>query len=334
VTTTNRLAVVDAIPESEVDPLWLIADQIEDGHVSEWPIPGFIHSGITVITGQPSAGKTTLALSMASAVLAGGSWLGTAVNPLGDKRVLFLCEDLSSRNRARKALSRYGSRVIVEKAKLWDDQTVQTTTLGDVVRKRNVGLVFIDSLFAIAADETDKPMAALVVSTLQGAGCPVVIVHHQNRAHGTGAGGSQRYNAAYRQYLMVSSTSDSGIIKLNVSGNDLPRTRKLALTIDWSTLEAVTVDDKKFKDSAAKASKLSASEKARTLGKLARGMGLAPGLTHGEYAKKLVGPEGQEDSQRQQKVLDHWGQSKGAGNKTVSNLIKQEREAFDDGFGR
>lgn len=327
-----------AVPdiESADDPLWQIAAPIEEGDEALWPLPDFIHPGLTVITGQPNSGKTTLAIAEAKAVLGGGAWLGGAVNFPSEKGVLFLCEDVTSGKRVRSALAEHGGRAIVLRAVPWTGKV----PLRDVVEQRNIGLVFIDSLYAIATDENDQQTASAVIAGMQAAGVPIVTIHHESKDGKGKPGGLQRYAAAYRHQVRVGSISQANgdgelALSLKISGNDMPGRRSLTVAVQRESYQAHQVAAQPASPKSARV-KLSSTEKARLLGRKSSRLGLSAGLSARDYAKLILdGGEGNESPERQDELRQLWqSPNAGVGFRTVANLIATERAAFDAELAR
>jgi hypothetical protein len=298
---------------------------IRDGDVDiDWLIPEIVHPGITCVTGQPEVGKTTLLVSMVKGLLE-GKWLGlpTALPP--GFRILFGCEDRGSARRVRRAFDG-DPRVVVMQLDNWN-----TAKMSSVIRRGQIGLVVLDSLYAIVSNVNDQEECGEFTRALQRLAVPVVVVHHQAKMGARGPSGAQGYRAAYRQTIEVKQKSNQGdelVLDLAISGNDVASTNKL-LQVNRLDHRAVEVSSNK-----PTRAKLSGPERAANLGRLAldRGLSVAD-LSHNDIAAKLVGGrQDQEDGGMSAEVAGVLGMA-GVKFRTVANLIKDNLEAFMDGYG-
>lgn len=306
--------------------------------MTPWPVEGVVHPGLTAITGQPERGKTTLALSLAKAALDGIEWAGYPTNLQPDRGVLFMCESDSGFHRARSLLR---DRAIVGICRPWDwTDGGRRPDLATVVQRQRIGLVVIDSLFAIARDENDQAEAADVLAVLQGAGCPVIVIHHSPKAGGR-ATGVQRYSAAYRQTLDVERgvvEGDRLALTVKVSGNDMAESERISVAIDWSSLDCTPLQARASEGRAGSSrprqrqrrTGLTAPERARLLGQEAAGLGVLPAASASAAATALVGSKDQENPQLQDRLRALGLPA--VSHRSVAELIRQEPDAYRSGY--
>ena len=207
-----------------------------------WLIPGFIHPGVTCITGQPESGKSTLVLSQVRSLLKGQRWLDQPTALASDARVLFGCEDATTVRRVRHLFASEvaARRLAVTRLSTWDNGRPRLT--GAKLKDLNVGLVVIDTLFAAAGDANDQAIAANFVAALRDFEVPVLVVHHAPKGSSLIPAGAQAYTAAYRHTITVRKAEanyDRGVLTqwLDISGNDTEPSR---VTIDTDFTTATT----------------------------------------------------------------------------------------------
>jgi hypothetical protein len=297
---------------------------VDEGDMEpEWLIPGVIHPGITCVTGQPEVGKTTLLISMVKGLLA-GEWLETETT-LGGRAILFGCEDIGSARKVRQAFSG-DRRVRVVQLTNWNPDG-----MASVIEDLGVGLVVIDSLYAVVEDVNDQGECGSFTRAIQALDVPVLVVHHQPKM-GTrrGPAGAQGYQAAYRHTIGVRqhpSQDDELILDLAMTGNDVaPSTRRVRLNRTDYSVESCT-------EGKTRAGRPSAEDRAAAVAELAweRQIPVA-GRTHNEIAGDLVGGrQDSEDPRLALAVADALGLPS-VKFRAVSNSIRLSRSAFDAAY--
>jgi hypothetical protein len=296
----------------------------EEDEERDWLIPGYLHAGVTAITGQPERGKTTLLISMCKGLLA-GQWLGLDTDFDVKTRIAFGCEDVLAVGRIRKA-ARGDARVVPFQLTGWTPQD-----LGRRLRSADCGLLVVDSLTAVVSDINDQSEAIGFVNSVRGLGVPVAVVHH-SAVNGQGPSGAQPYKAAYRHTIQASKIETGGddiIVTIKRSGNDIATTTD-RLRINRVTHAAEVAENKRPRTVQAVAKPVTAIDKVRALRTLVDGLGIDPNLGHNEIANALLGgARGNEDVQSVTVVANAL-ESRTIGHRTVSDLIKKNRGTFLD----
>ncbi|UQX89201.1 ATP-binding protein [Jatrophihabitans telluris] len=286
-----------------------------------WPIPGFIHPGLTALTAQPEMGKTTLLKSMVKGLLA-GEWLGEPTHFDDDKRILFGCEDYTSFRDVRRTFAdepRVHPVLLHEWKPAW---------LPRLVSEGQFGMLIIDSLGAVVTDTNEQGLAGVFTQSVRQLPIPVIVVHHEARAS-KGPSGAQVYRGAYRHTIRVSCVEHDGdrILRLALQtyGNNAPASRR-SVKVDRLTLVSEAADDSGR--GVSRSTRKASAEKACILGVLAREQGVDVQLDHNRLAEALLGgKQGREDEGMRARVeaaLDS-----PARHRTVSDLIRKNRAAFD-----
>ena len=159
----------------------------------QWLIQGVWCHGRGFIAGEPSVGKTWVAMGMAISVATGTKFLGT-YEPLNKGPVLFIQEEESRRNFRDKM------GMLVKGAKLdssaleqfWHVTQKMTNLPRDVdaliktAKEKRVKATFFDSFREIyKGDENDSGQVLLALDALRRlqneTGCSVVLIHHLNK---------------------------------------------------------------------------------------------------------------------------------------------------------
>jgi hypothetical protein len=289
-----------------------------------WPIPGLIHSGLTCVTGQPYAGKTTLCVALARLLLDGakvGPWQASQ----RFERVLICAETADSAARADRALCEYGDRAWVGVTQLW--AAVDGSRFGNYLRDAGVGVVIIDSAYRAAGDVNDSNGSGAFVECVSQIGLPVVVVHHEKRgAGGTGPAGWQGWPAAYRHTLEVKPLADDGLSVRVHSSNDWPTRERWTVALDRETGQLIDVSV-----AAARAPRVAKLSDAARIAALANLMDRPPGgLTAGQLASALMGPSRNISPEKAEAVrLAAWPHRPTPPTwETVRNLISKNLEGF------
>jgi hypothetical protein len=298
----------------------------------EWLIPGFIHPGLTVLTGQPERGKTTLLLSMCKGIL-GGEWLEHASALRPAQRIFFGCEDRLGVHLVRRA---FNSHPLVVPFQLtgW----ASPDRLADRLAAANCGMLILDSLTAAVKDINDQAEATNFIGSLRSLRMPVVVVHH-SAVSGTGPSGAQAYKAAYRhtiQAATIEASADEMLLTLKLSGNDVLSSVQ-RVRIDRGSLEASRVEQpaelRTRMPARTKPQRLTAPEKAAMLGRLAKQADVDCSLGQNQIATVLLGgSRGSEQDANVRAVAGALGLGDKVGHRAVSDLIQSHRSDFDRAF--
>ena len=200
-----------------------------------WLWPGYLPAGkLVVIDGDPSTGKSTLTLDLASHVSTGCAWPDGSQGARGDVLLLSaedgLADTIAPRLHAAGAdLTRVHALLEVPMAE--EDGSVRMVppsiprdvpTIAQIVREHRVKLVVIDVLMAYLNGKVDShrdqdvrgvlhQLGALAEQT----GCTIVLIRHLNKAGGAnalyrGGGSIGIVGAARSAYLVARDPEDDG----------------------------------------------------------------------------------------------------------------------------
>lgn len=296
-----------------------------------WPIPGIVHPSLTCITGQPFAGKTTLAIALVRTLLKGES-IGPWQPAPFQRRAMFLAETVDAMGMAGDALAAFGDRVEYGVTHRWPH--VSADDFRDGLRNADIGLLVVDSAFSAAGDVNDQANAANVLDILSGAGVPVVVLHHEPKGSGGGGpAGAQMWVARYRHILHVSRLADSALAVRVLESNNWPSRDRWSVTLDRDPLRVRSVEVVGRPASREpKSPRMTAVERACALGALAADLNLnTDGITPGAIATLLRGARKQPDSTMSETVRAAAWPDRGAPPtwETVRNTIQSNRADFD-----
>lgn len=207
-----------------------------------WLWPGRIPAGkLVTLDGDPSLGKSTLALTFAGIVTTGGTWPDGSVCAFTGDVVLLAAEDgLADTIRPRlDAAEADCTRVhAVEGVRVTDPDTGETflrpPTLGDVADLRELvvatgaRLLVVDVLMAYLPSGTDshkdqdiRRVLSGLASLAEDTGCTVLLLRHLNKAKGGDpmyrGGGSIGIVGAARAGLLVAADPDDPELRVLAS---------------------------------------------------------------------------------------------------------------------
>jgi hypothetical protein len=153
----------------------------------QWLFPGLLPSaGITLLSGDPAAGKSTLAYDCAASIVSGEMFLGEQPTKMG--KVLFVVGDEPLPFAQDKLISRglYGYMGSWELIHNWD--VSQMEILEEALEDLRPTLVIFDSLTSInklsQIEEKDSKTARLIYSLnnlLERYGSAGLMIHHNNK---------------------------------------------------------------------------------------------------------------------------------------------------------
>lgn len=233
----HDLAELVIVAEDTVAPS-LVSVRLSDVEPERitWLWPGRMPAGkLVTLDGDPSLGKSTLALTFAATITNGGKWPdNTACKTPGD--VILLSGEDGLADTVRPRLDAAGAdvtRVHAVQGITLEDGTLVPPTLGDVrqleqlIRQTAARLLIVDVLMAYLPGKVDShkdqdirrvlsALAAMADST----GCTVLLLRHLNKAKGGDplyrGGGSIGIVGAARAGMLVAADPDDETGKVRV----------------------------------------------------------------------------------------------------------------------
>jgi len=196
-----------------------------------WLLPPFVTTNAGTITfAPPSSGKSWLALSLAVAVNAGGSFLWT---PKKQVNALYINLERSPESFERR-LGSVNTAILGEQyrkqpLKMLHARGKSLTDVGETVEravnKYDIGLVILDSLSRAGSSLIDDTAANRTMDSLNRFGCAWLAIGHTPRDNVNHVFGSQMFSAAADQEWSVSHQQHDNIMYQKMSmikGNDVP----------------------------------------------------------------------------------------------------------------
>lgn len=175
---------------------------LREEHTIDWIVPGLVARGsITLVNGQPKAGKTTFVMKLIDSLALGESFLNRVCK---SGRVLYLTENRSVALQAKLELLRHREHVFVldryrrEFVDTGWDEIVRLVF--DVAKEIRADLVVLDTFMAWAQPEDENSSTEILSAldplerSIQRLGMAMVIVHHLNK-DGTSPRGSGAFQA-------------------------------------------------------------------------------------------------------------------------------------------
>lgn len=195
---------------------------------SDWPIDGLLCPYITILSGQPKVGKSTISLHMVMAMINGEKFLDRETN-LGNKKVAWMGFDSGWVNELRKNSEGKVNGSLLLQNPLRSLRVEDWQTLGENLTREDIGFLVIDHLYGLGGhlnlnenQEANKIMTCLqiVVSDYQ---IPILLLAQATKNQ-RGAGSmahSNLFKGNARALLELAGTRRDGKRSLTVSGNEV-----------------------------------------------------------------------------------------------------------------
>lgn len=207
----------------------------------EFLVDGLVPASATLVIGEPMAGKSLLALDLATALSTGDEWLGRAVQG-GPHRVAFLVTDPGA---------------VAETSRRWKDRTGASTGLlvgqfdtgnpegwqriAEGVEDDGTTVLVLDNLLGALAGDVNSAKDCRVLTDglnlVLSTGAAVIAVHHTGKAgeHGPGRSplGSQHLKAWPRSVLRLSHRGGPDRRALTTESNSA-EPLDLSLSVHWT----------------------------------------------------------------------------------------------------
>jgi predicted ATP-dependent serine protease len=199
-----------------------------------WLVPGMIpRQGVILLAGESGSYKTWLALLLAKAVAAAGSFLGRAC---AGGAVLYLDrENPCAVVRERRELLGIDSRGSFKIWGVWEEDAppgIGDARLLEIAREQKPLIIF-DSLIRFhSADENSASEMARVMADLRAlatAGAAVVVLHHKAKSESSRYRGSSDIHAGVDVAFTLSHDRDAGFVRMDCFKNRLAEEFSLTL---------------------------------------------------------------------------------------------------------
>lgn len=195
----------------------------------DWPIEGLLCPYITILSGQPKVGKSTISLHMVIAMITGEPFIGRSVN-LAKRKVAWMGFDSGWVNELRNNSENKIDGALLLQNPLTSLVLDDWRQLGENLTKAGIGYVVIDHLYGLGGhlnlnenQEASKIMNCLQVLVREYQ-IPVLLLAQATKNQ-RGAGSmahSNFFKGNARVLLELAGTRRDGKRSLTVNGNEVP----------------------------------------------------------------------------------------------------------------
>jgi len=204
---------------------------IEDypDHTIDWPIDGILCPYITILSGQPKVGKSTISLHMVIAMITGEPFLGRDVN-LASRKVAWMGFDSGWVNELRNNYRNKTDGALLLQNPLTSLALEDWRLLGNNLIRAGIGYLVIDHLYGLGGhlnlnenQEASKIMNCLQVLVREYQ-IPILLLAQATKNQ-RGAGSmahSNLFKGNARVLLELAGTRRDGKRSLTVNGNEVP----------------------------------------------------------------------------------------------------------------
>ena len=203
---------------------------IEDypDHTIDWPIEGLLCPYITILSGQPKVGKSTISLHMVISMITGEPFLGRSVN-LAKQKVAWMGFDSGWVNELRNNSRNKTDGALLLQNPLTSLVLDDWRMLGNNLIRAGIGYLVIDHLYGLGGhlnlnenQEASKIMNCLQVLVREYQIPILLLAQATKNQQGSGSmAHSNLFKGNARVLLELSGTRRDGKRSLKVSGNEV-----------------------------------------------------------------------------------------------------------------
>ena len=195
----------------------------------DWPIEGLLCPYITILSGQPKVGKSTISLHMVISMITGEPFLGRQTN-LGKKKVAWMGFDSGWVNELRNNSQNKVDGSLLLQNPLTSLALDDWRMLGNNLTRAGIGYLVIDHLYGLGGhlNLNENQEAARIMNCLQVLvreyQIPILLLAQATKNQ-RGAGSmahSNLFKGNARVLLELAGTRRDGKRALTVSGNEVP----------------------------------------------------------------------------------------------------------------
>jgi hypothetical protein len=196
---------------------------------SDWPIEGLLCPYITILSGQPKVGKSTISLHMVISMITGEPFLGRQTN-LGKKKVAWMGFDSGWVNELRNNSQNKVDGSLLLQNPLTSLALDDWRMLGNNLTRAGIGYLVIDHLYGLGGhlNLNENQEAARIMNCLQVLvreyQIPILLLAQATKNQ-RGAGSmahSNLFKGNARVLLELAGTRRDGKRALTISGNEVP----------------------------------------------------------------------------------------------------------------
>jgi len=196
---------------------------------SDWPIEGLLCPYITILSGQPKVGKSTISLHMVIAMITGEPFLGRQIN-LEEKKIAWMGFDSGWVGELRKNSQGKIDGSLLLQNPLTSLSLEDWRLLGSSLTRQGIGYLVVDHLYGLGGhlNLNENQEAARIMNCLQ-----VLVREYQipilllaqatknQRGNGSMAH-SNLFKGNARMLLELAGTRRDGKRSLTINGNEVP----------------------------------------------------------------------------------------------------------------
>jgi hypothetical protein len=196
---------------------------------SDWPIEGLLCPYITILSGQPKVGKSTISLHMVISMITGEPFLGRLTN-LGKRKVAWMGFDSGWVNELRNNSQNKVDGSLLLQNPLTSLALDDWRMLGNNLTRAGIGYLVIDHLYGLGGhlNLNENQEAARIMNCLQVLvreyQIPILLLAQATKNQ-RGAGSmahSNLFKGNARVLLELAGTRRDGKRALTISGNEVP----------------------------------------------------------------------------------------------------------------
>ena len=196
---------------------------------SDWPIEGLLCPYITILSGQPKVGKSTISLHMVIAMITGEPFLGRPIN-LEKKKVAWMGFDSGWVNELRNNSQGKINGSLLLQNPLTSLSLEDWRLLGNSLTRQGIGYLVVDHLYGLGGhlNLNENQEAARIMNCLQilvrEYQIPILLLAQatkNQRGNGSMAH-SNLFKGNARMLLELAGTRRDGKRSLTINGNEVP----------------------------------------------------------------------------------------------------------------
>ena len=196
---------------------------------SDWPIEGLLCPYITILSGQPKVGKSTISLHMVIAMITNEPFLGKQIN-LEKKKVAWMGFDSGWVNELRNNSQGKINGSLLLQNPLTSLSLEDWRLLGNSLTRQGIGYLVVDHLYGLAGhlNLNENQEAAQIMNCLQVLvreyQIPILLLAQATKNQkGSGSmAHSNLFKGNARMLLELAGTRRDGKRSLTINGNEVP----------------------------------------------------------------------------------------------------------------
>jgi|688.fasta_scaffold91569_6 hypothetical protein len=204
----------------------------------EWLIPGYLCDSLTLLSGEPKSGKTSLACHLIRALVTGTAFLGEL--PIQENlRVAYMGFDFKWQREVSERLSDIAEKVFIATSATYKEES-EWSELAGQIRTESINLLVVDHLynFSDAADldrqNQVQPVLKPLMKIIQDTGVAILLITQGARGQGGRAAHSVAIEGQARWLLRLS--AGTKVKTLTALGNNA-ETKTIKITVSPKAVE-------------------------------------------------------------------------------------------------